>query len=335
MLTFAFLLWLGDTRQIKLEEVNQPSTKHRVLGRAEIFGASHNKLFHWSTEGDLIRVIELQEDQVLLTYFYDGTYYWICGSGKSPFSIIYDKNGKPLDELIGEDKVYRSFLPLEDELFAVTNLSSKRLYQNPHIYQLQKVDFFYEGGRLFHRTYDNFAKIRKKQRDFGFSFKEVFLAKRGRSYLAMNQLEPYVMVYNSDTITKERRDGTQVPTKVEEIKLDLSEYVPPPENFFRVTRPMPRKKVLEIRRKWFFSWSRISSFQNFRDGFLITYGIPKCEGGECGYLTGIQVLNTDLTNSGALMKQRGNFLGVYDDEIFVLPKPKPEQGGLVVSVIRP
>ena len=338
ILAFSIWLFYNDVREIELEPASTKVVTLKVVGRTDFIGASHKRLFHWSADGSLKLSFNLQDNTYVNDLYYDGAYYWIsCHSGGPLFTLVFNKQGQLLDKLEGEDKSFRFFLPLKDELLAVTHSSSERLYQNPYFYQLQKVDFSYEENSFHVRTFDSFAKIRQKQRDYGFSFKGVFLAKRDKSYLVMFELEPNVLIYNAENIAKERRDGTQHPTDVEEIKLDLPEYVPPPEKFYRVKPPMSKKKFLELRARWLYSWSRITGFQNFRNGFLVAYGIPVCSEGECVHILGIQVLDRDLKTMGKLIKVEGNFFGVHQEEVFAFQRVGLSDGKekLTVLAIKP
>jgi len=302
-----------------------------IVGRGEYLAATQSTVYHWDSSGRLILEIPAPDQSIFLSAWFNGRYYWVCTS--RPYqSLFYDTDGNLRHTLTGSDNTYEFFEYVDNQLFGVVSWSMDLIYEQPYMYQLQKIDLGLEGDKPVIRAYGDFAKIRRRQREMLFNFRNLFLVRRGDTYLLMNEVEDRILLFDKENLAREHRDGTRIPTEVDSVRVPLEGYVPPPRELFRVGKPMPTDQALQRRLDWLRSFSKIALLAAYDEGFVVSYTIPVCEGGNCKVETGVQRLDHELRPVGSYIHLKGRTVGVHGNKFYSMINPDDLNSGELVRI---
>lgn len=237
---------------------------------------------------------------------WDGSHYWVIDSQRLT-SSIHDQQG---NFLFSKPIWYRQFISAGDDLFVIDLSRYKRTKESrpPMLYQIE-----YEitpDDLIIKEPGLHFKKVTERQANFKLNFKLAWLVPDDKDgYLAMDQLHQRIWRFSPVTIKRENQVDDNEGFEPPYIQLQLKEWVEPPERF--ISMRQSSKTIAD----WWFSWSRVTSFSRYKDGFMVGYEID--DPNDSGSLQMLQRLDTSGKRIGEPLKINGFLAGVRGDDLFI------------------
>lgn len=226
------------------------------------------QLWHWDTDGKLMRRLAQKgsgpgEVQGMGAVFWNGEHYWVIDN-QALFSSLFDKNGKFLSR---RTLYFRQLIEVDGQVFGV-DYSRANQFQGNFPRNLQELNVKVMGDELVvERTDLLFNKVTRAQQNLEMNFKLLWVAKRGDTYLVVNQLEPRMYLFDEEARRKEASKSIEEFHETDYVTLNLPHFEAPPESF---TKQRTRRALMG----WWRSWSRINFFTSLGENFLVCYEVP-------------------------------------------------------------
>ena len=312
------LLLIFSGFEIELEPVDQEITLQRRINLSadgEFYAGTRNYLYIWRRDGSLRLRIGGPELSQPTSYHFDGSHYLVCEVVASGgVTHVYDYQGH---HLFQADFYTHQFRVIDGDLFAFPLPLQNDTWPHEFPTQFQKLNYHVgPEGLAYSFGSPAFGKMTQKQQDLIYNFKLVWAVKVNDTYHLVNQIEPRVYHYTPEGIEKDRIGGPDFPTSVgfTTLSLDsfsqLQSYFSPPKGLY------DNEEMAIMNAQWWHSFSQISGFYAYRNGFVVSYTIPQCEQGDCTDSKAVvQRLDSQFRPVGEPMETNGYFLGVYRDQL--------------------
>jgi len=312
------LFMMEPTYQIDLDlggESGMDVSLSRVVLASDgsLLGLGPHRVWHWESDGRLIRCFGNKgegpgEFLFISEVLWDGEHYWVI-DGSRQASSVFDAEG---NYLFQQGLYFRQLLRVDGQLFS---LDHSQLRFDPVTYPpvLQPISYSIGDRRLdVSKTGPPFKKVSKKQMEFMFNFKLLWVARDGDRFLVVDQLEPKMRIYTPETIERE----TGVPLE----RTFSPDYTP-----IQVTRWIEAPKELPNQPQnyramsiWMHSFSKINYFGQLgkEKEYVVAYLIPDPEDN----LSSLQIIQTVQANGkiiGPVFEGPGMIVGSRNRQVLV------------------
>ena len=280
-----FLILLTSGQPISMERVSFTSshgpTSINLTANGELLLSRGHTLAHWRSSGRLRQSFRLPEGSFITFPFFDTRtqVYWLPFSaeteaGQISALVFYDAHGTRLNQV---NQWLRYIRFTNGRYLAPLKISDfDYIHKNRYTFQLQEITFKQsEGMGSIARKGMEFGKITPKQMRMGLNYKLVWPVAREDGYLLVNQLEPKIFLYGRSEIEKENLIKENRPWQASNLTLDLPGFIPSPERWVELNGTF--KSAMVAFRRWQNSFSRITYFNRFRDGYALAYTVPQCQ----------------------------------------------------------
>lgn len=294
--------------------------KMTLCADGSLLGISSHQIMHWDENGTLLRQLGRRgegpgEFMFIGEALWDGSHYWLIDSSRQ-LSSIFNAEGELLFQ---QPLYYRQVLRVEDKLFT---LDHSDLSYDPVTYPpvVQPISYEIKDSQLVvSKTGPAFRKITKRQMDFMFNFKLVWVALDGDRYLVVDQLEPKICIYNAEVINLENSVPATQTFVPKTIPIQVRDWVESPKSL-----PSGSKSQAEMRR-WWFSFSRINYFSKLssENEYIVSYFVPD-PNEKNTFIQVIQVIDKGGRIIAPVIESNGMIVGTQDRKILVYEPEETE-----------
>jgi len=212
--------------------------------------AGTDQLCHWAADGRLLRVLPVAN---ILAFQFSGERYAVSHetSGGARETLLFDANGNLLRSLASYSAFYTLIggTPYGPHGDGVPAADADPF---PHLLCRLGADYTpVDGGARFFKT-------TAAQLELGYRFNRVWVAELEGAAFAVGELEDDVFFLEAESA------GEATPNRLDPIPLELPGFI----KYQRLQRPG------ESREEWLDTFSRITLFARYRDGFIAAYLIP-------------------------------------------------------------
>lgn len=326
LLCFFSICLLEPVSKIKLDlaEVSGFSVRLNdvfIEKDGSFIGLSSHELWHWDAHGQLIQRIGKKgsgpgEFSYITEALWDGEHYWII-DGQQLRSLIFDRSGQ---FLFAQPLYFRQLIRAGDQFFT---LDYSQIRFDPVTYPpvVQEIGYDISNGQIQMAKVDEpFKKVTKRQMDFFFNFKLLWIALEPDRILVVDQLEPKINVYSLLTREKEQRVPIANTFLPDYIPIQARRWVEPPTK-------MPReRRSRESLMRWFSSFSRINFFGRLgeQEQFIVAYLTPDPED-DLGSLQVIQIIDSEGRIAGPVFEGEGMIVGSKERNVFIYNEEEMEE----------
>ena len=269
---------------------------------SEILYAGTDRLCHWDVNGALLRTIDIEN---ILAFHYSGTRYVIAHETATGTrqTALFDAKGNHLRNIPAYSTFYTF---MESAPFGPRGDGVPALGANPYPHLLCELGPDYEplpGGRWFFRATE-------LQRQLDYEFNRVWVAQMDGATFAVNELEQKAFFLEFSF------GDESTPNNHEVLELTLPGFIP-----FKRTQ-----RAEEPREDWLNSFSRITWFGRYDEGFMVAYTIA---------ITGRQMVRTmgpSFGGRGMVPVRKGQIAIGAEGKHIVTLKPQKTATGIAPIV---
>ena len=278
-----------------------------------VLGLSPNQIWHWESDGRLIRKFGRKgegpgEFIYISEALWDGEHYWVI-DGSRQSSSVFDAQG---NYLFQQGLYFRQLLRVEGQMFC---LDHSRLRFDPVTYPpvLQPIKYSIRDSKVnVEKTGLPFKKVSKKQMTFLFNFKLLWIARDGDRYLVVDQLEPKIRIYSSETIERENSVPLDQTFSANYIPIQVTRWVNAPKDLPNQSQDYKTMKI------WLHSFSKINYFGSLGEEkeYVVAYLIPDSEDNMASRQI-IQSVDEQGKITGPLFEGEGLIVGSRNRQVLV------------------
>ena len=348
---------------IPLPKLGQPVIKnYQETGRVEPDGTftivTANELYHYTHDGVLINRIgnDGPKVDIMGCHFISNSHYWVVDYGDLS-SLIYSKTGEFMQKLPGHyvaniqavskseaiitpGMVYRSHIDYYEKktgLFA-SDLNppfmvEKTNHSPDFVPQLHRFDVQLSDTNIFLEEQGKpFFLMTEPQIEHGYRFKLTWVVPHGSRQYIVNQIDPFIFPYRQIDFEHEAKAEYDTPNAGPKIAFHIDDFKVIPGRAQHDPKGYKHHKDLhKAVMKWKNSFSRTTYFGAYKNGFVLSYLLPKCE--HCGEISlGVQRFTRGGKAIGKPVYLEGMMLGSYKDKVYAL-KARDEKDLSKVDIV--
>jgi len=268
--------------------------------------ASSGKFFYlWSPDGALSLSVDA-EFQIWTAIIFQET---IILSGEYENGDLVTKYFSAQGHLLNSERKFYNWLSIFNGNLYGLSLVGNEYYLKPFHYLANEYNL--QDHHLVPKDF-RFFKVRRKQREFHYSFKDIWCVEKNNSKYIMNQLEPEVYIYNDKVLNLEGKASEGIPYQGPSMPLKLPGYVPAPDHWFNEEVIWREGEDPHPLFRWHNSWSRITYFNCLANGnFVVAYTLP----GEPPYNISFAFLNPEFRVLGQVTREWSLVAGVKGNAV--------------------